>query len=212
VSSLTGEWFDARLFLIIVVATIGVGYSREYSARKAIDALGARIRLRSRVVRGGAETLTDNEQLVPGDIVLLSAGRLVPANGVLIEATDFYVSETLLTGESLPVQKQPGAVAAHASLVEPSNCVHLGTNVRTGTASYVVVRTGATAVYGDVAQKLTLRPPETEFDRGIRHFGYLLTTAMLLLVLFVFAAHALRSNRLGRRSRRCCSRSHWPSV
>jgi Mg2+-importing ATPase len=188
-SAITGQWFDAGIVLTIVVATVGVGYSREYSAHVAATALRARLRVRTRVLRGGQPASVSTDETVPGDVVLLSAGSLIPADGVILEATDFFVSEAVLTGESFPVQKKPGVVERSAALVERTNCVFLGTNVRSGTARCLVVATGPATEFGAIAHRLTLRPPETEFDRGIRQFGHLLTTAMLIIVLLVFVIH-----------------------
>ena len=191
-SGLTGEWFDAGIVLTIVVATVAVGYSREYSAQAAADALRARVHVRTQVVRDGRVDTIDTRGIVPGDLVLLSAGCLVPADARIIEATDFFVSEAVLTGESFPVQKQPGVIDARSALAERTNCVFLGTNVRSGTARCLVTHTGADTEFGSIAGRLMLRPPETEFDRGIRHFGYLLSSVMLILVVVVFTAHALQ--------------------
>ena len=191
-SGLTGEWFDAGIVLTIVVATVAVGYSREYSAQAAADALRARVHVRTQVVRDGRVDTVDTRGIVPGDLVLLSAGCLVPADARIIEATDFFVSEAVLTGESFPVQKQPGVIDARSALAGRTNCVFLGTNVRSGTAQCLVTHTGATTEFGSIASRLMLRPPETEFDRGIRHFGYLLSSVMLILVVVVFTAHALQ--------------------
>jgi Mg2+-importing ATPase len=191
-SGLTGEWFDAGIVLTIVVATVAVGYSREYSAQAAADALRARVHVRTQVVRDGRVDTIDTRGIVPGDLVLLSAGSLVPADARIIEATDFFVSEAVMTGESFPVQKQPGMIEARSALAERTNCVFLGTNVRSGTARCLVTHTGAATEFGSIASRLMLRPPETEFDRGIRHFGYLLSSVMLILVVVVFAAHALQ--------------------
>ena len=191
-SGLTGEWFDAGIVLTIVVATVAVGYSREYGAQVAADALRARVHVRTQVVRDGRVDTIDTRGIVPGDLVLLSAGCLVPADARIIEATDFFVSEAVLTGESFPVQKQPGVIDARSALAERTNCVFLGTNVRSGTARCLVIHTGAATEFGAIASRLMLRPPETEFDRGIRHFGYLLSSVMLILVVVVFTAHALQ--------------------
>src|SRR5262249_47422266 len=109
-----------------------------------------------------------------------------------IEATDCYVSESVLTGESFPVEKKPTVVSATAPLAGRVNCVFMGTNVRSGTARCVVVATGVSTQFGTIAHRLTLRPPETEFDRGIRRFGYLLTISMLIVVLLVFVANTFR--------------------
>ena len=190
-SGVTREWLDAGIVLLIVLASVAVGYSREYSAQAAAAALRARVHIRTRVVRDGQPRTVTVEDVVPGDVVLLSAGSLVPADGVLLDATDFFVSESALTGESFPVEKHPGVVDPGAALSQRSNCVFLGTNVRSGTALSLVVLTGRSTEFGAIAGRLSLRAPETEFDRGIRHFGYLLTSAMLLLVLVIFAAHML---------------------
>jgi Mg2+-importing ATPase len=193
VSALTREWLDATIVLTIVIATVAVGYSREYGAQAAAATLRARLRSRSTLLRKGRAEQVPSEEVVPGDVVLLSAGSLVPADAVILEATDFFVSEAVLTGESFPVQKTPGVLADEsAELVERTNCVFLGTNVRSGTARCVVVATGLATEFGAIAHRLTLRPPDTEFDRGIRRFGYLLTSAMLIMVFLVFVAHMFR--------------------
>jgi Mg2+-importing ATPase len=192
-STAGGEWLDAALVMTIVVATVAVGYSREYSAQTATAALRARLQARSAVVRDGRIDQVAAQELVPGDVIVLAAGSLVPADAVVIESADFFVSEAALTGESFPVQKTAGVLEPAAELVERTNCVFLGTNVRSGTARCLVVATGLTTEFGSVARRLTLRPPDTEFDRGIRRFGYLLTTAMLAMVCLVFVAHVLRS-------------------
>jgi Mg2+-importing ATPase len=190
-SALTGEWLDAGIVLAILFASAGIGYSREYRAGLTADALLARVRPAAMVLREGRSTAIPMREVVPGDVVALSAGSLVPADGVVLEATDCFVNESVLTGESFPVEKRSGTVRRDASLVERVNCVFLGTNVRSGTARCVVVRTGGATRFGAIAHRLALRPPETEFDRGIRRFGYLLTSVMLVMVLLVFAANML---------------------
>jgi P-type Mg2+ transporter len=190
-SAMTGEWVDAVIVVVIVLATVGIGYTREYQAETAAAALQARVRTRARVLRDGHAVDVPIDEVVPGDVVLLSAGSLVPADGVILEASDFFVSEAVLTGESFPVEKHPGAVAPTAGLRERLNCVFLGTNARSGTARCLIVATGLKTQFGAIAHRLTLRPPETEFDRGLRRFGHLLTSAMLVMVFLVFIAHVL---------------------
>ena len=190
-SALSGEWLDAAIVLVIVTGTVGIGYSREYSAQTAAAALRKRLEARALVLRDGTLKPIRTVAITVGDVVLLSAGSLVPADAVILEASDFFVSEAVLTGESFPVQKTPGAIAHEADLAHRTNCVFMGTNVRSGTARCLVVRTGNDTEFGDIAHRLTLRPPETEFDRGIRRFGYLLTSTMLIMVLLVFVVHVL---------------------
>jgi Mg2+-importing ATPase len=190
-SATTGEWLDAAIVLSIVVTTVVVGYSREHGAQTAAAALRARLAIRTTVVRDGREGQIPVEDLVPGDVILLRAGSLVPADALMLEATDFFVSEAVLTGESFPVQKRAGAVAASAGLAARTNCVYMGTNVRSGVARCLVVATGAATEFGAIAGRLTLRPPETEFDRGVRRFGYLLSVAMLVMIFVICVAHTI---------------------
>jgi Mg2+-importing ATPase len=191
-SALTGEWTDAIIVLLIVIASSGIGYIREYNANLAASALKARIRLRARVLRDGTVIEIPSNEVVPGDVLILSAGSLVPADALVIESSDCYVNEATLTGESFPVEKRPGLVLATTRLAERTNCVFAGSNVRSGTARCIVVKTGRATHFGSIAHRLSLRPPETEFDRGVRRFGYLLTIAMLIITLVVFAVHVVR--------------------
>jgi Mg2+-importing ATPase len=191
VSIVTGEWADAATVLVIVAATVGVGYAREYSAQAAAAALEQRLQTLTTAVRLGQPTRVPVEDIVPGDVVQLYAGSLVPGDGMLLEATDFFVSQAVLTGESFPVEKRPGQLPATAALAERTNCLFLGTSVQSGTARYLVVRTGLATEFGAIAGRLKLGRPDTEFDRGIRRFGYLLMIAMLIMVLLVFAVNVL---------------------
>jgi len=180
VSTLTGEWIDAGIVAAIVIASAGLGFVREYKAQATVAALRSRIRTRVRVLREGAPVTIPVEEVVPGDLVLLSAGNLVPADATILDARDLFISEAVLTGESFPVEKFSG------------DRVFLGTNVRSGTARCLVEATGLATAFGKIAHRLSLRPSETEFDRGIRRFGSLLTIAMLVMVVVVLVAHVFR--------------------
>lgn len=191
VAAVSGEWVDATIVLSVILATTGLGFAREYGAQVGAAALRARVKTQARVLRDGAPQLIPAEELVAGDVVLLSAGSIVAADATVLEATDCHVSEAVLTGESFPVEKEAAVVAPGAALSQRTNCVFMGTNVRSGTARCLVVATGTATELGRVAHRLSLRPPETEFDRGTRRFGLLLTGAMLAIVLVVFAVHTL---------------------
>ena len=121
--------------------------------------------------------------------MLLSAGSLIPADGVVLEAKDFFVNQAVLTGETFPVEKIPGTVNESASLIERTNCVFMGTSVGSGSARVLIVKTGKETVFGQIAGKLALRPVATEFERGIQRFGYLLTRIMLVMVTVVLAVN-----------------------
>jgi Mg2+-importing ATPase len=181
------EWVDAGIVLAMVLISAFLGFIQEYNASTAMKKLRARVTIKANVVRDGQPQPVPAEEVMPGDEVLLSAGSLVPADGVVLEAKDFFVNQAVLTGETFPVEKSPGTVSGKAGMAERTNCIFMGTSARTGTARALIVRTGMSTEYGEISKRLSLRPPETEFERGIRQFGYMLTQAMLLLVLTVFA-------------------------
>jgi Mg2+-importing ATPase len=192
VSGASGEWTDAFIVSAIVFVTVGIGFQREYEAQSAAATLRRRVKTLVRVLRDGTPQSQPLELVVPGDVVLLSAGSVVPGDGIVLDATDCHVSEAVLTGESFPTEKAAGVLAVGTPIAKRTNSVFLGTNVRSGAARCVIVATGPATEFGAIASRLSLKPPETEFDRGVRHFGYLLTSAMSLMVLLVFAAHVLR--------------------
>lgn len=183
------QWIDAAIILAIVLGSALLGFFQEYRASVAVERLKRRLALSCRVVRDGAGTEAPVATIVPGDIVLLSAGNLIPADGIVLEAEDFLVSEASMTGESFPVEKTPGTVAADTPLSARTNAVYLGSSVRSGTARMLVVRTGERTAFGAIAERLKARPAETDFVRGVRSFGYLLVRVMVVIVLFVLTAN-----------------------
>jgi Mg2+-importing ATPase len=191
VSLVMRDWIEAWIILGIVIGSCLLGFYQEYRASTAIAALRARMALKVRVRRDGASLVIDASAVVPGDIVELTAGNLVPVDGVVLQARDFLVSEASLTGESFPVEKQAGILTAATEIRERSNCVFLGTSVRSGTASVLAVHTGLNTAFGAVAASLLAREPETEFARGIRNFGYLLLRLMVVMVLFVLVVNQI---------------------
>nr|WP_225937653.1 magnesium-translocating P-type ATPase [Myxococcus sp. RHSTA-1-4] len=191
ISAFTGDWTDAVIVVAIVLGSVVLGYSREYKAQAAVAKLRERITTMVRVLRGGRECSMPLPDIVPGDVVLLSAGSVVPADARVLEATDLFVSQAVLTGESFPVEKRPGSATPEAALAQRGNCVFRGTHVRSGTGRCLVATTGRDTAFGAIAGRLSLRAPETEFDRGIRRFGYVLLTTMVVMVLVVVAANVL---------------------
>jgi Mg2+-importing ATPase len=191
VSAFLQEWIDAAVIAAIVAGSAAISFSQEYGASRAVEALRARLAHIVTALRDGRQVEIPADTLVPGDIALLAAGSLVPADGIILAAKDCYITEAALTGETFPVTKRPGPVAADAALGRRTNCAFLGTTVHSGTASLLVVHTGSDTAYGQIADRLRLRPPETEFERGIRRFGAMLTQVMVVLVLIVFTANVL---------------------
>ena len=189
-----GEWSDASIILAIVAASAALGFSQEYRASKALAELKHRLALTAKVRRDGKDVIIAFDAIVPGDVVILTAGNVVPADGVILESTDCLVNEAPLTGESAPVEKRGGTSAGDASLAQRSNCLFAGTSLRSGMAALLVVATRADTVFGEVARSLAVWEPETEFERGVRRFGYMLIRVMIVMVVFVLVV----SEALGR--------------
>lgn len=191
ISGVVGEWIDAGIVLAIVLGSTLLGFVQEYTAGNAVEKLRSQLTIKSRLRRAGNLLMLPSEQVVPGDVVLLAAGSLIPADAIVLEANDFFVNQAVLTGETFPVEKKPATVPANASLAQRTNCVFMGTSTGSGTAQVLIVQTGMSTVFGQVAERLRLRPPETEFERGIRHFGNMLTQVMLVMVVIVLAINVL---------------------
>ena len=186
ISAATGDWLDSMIILAIVFASAVLSFLQEYSAGNAINELRSQIQQKSTVVRNNLEIEIPTIQLVPGDIVLLSAGSLIPADGLILQCDAFDVNQSVLTGEAFAVEKEAETVTEETDLANRKNCIFMGTNVRSGNARMLVVQTGENTEFGHIAKDLEETAPETEFGRGVRRFGYLLAWIMLALTLFVF--------------------------
>ncbi|MEK1887295.1 MAG: magnesium-translocating P-type ATPase [Phyllobacterium sp.] len=191
VSAALGEAHESIIITTIVLASCLLSFTQEYGASKAVQALKEVVARKATVMRDGAELSVLANDLVPGDILHLSAGSLIPADGIVLEARDFNVSESALTGETFPVVKSPGLSGAGAGLASRNNNVFTGTSVRSGTATVLVVKTGGKTEFASIAAVIERQIPETEFARGIRRFGYLMTEIMLAIVILVLFANLL---------------------
>lgn len=180
---------DAVIILIILITSGLLGFWQEQGAANAVRKLLALVAVRVRVVRDGRDQEIALEEVVPGDIVSLAAGALVPADCLLLESRDLFVDEATLTGETFPAEKRPGTAPADAPLARRTPALFFGTHVISGTARAVVVRTGRATELGQISARLSLRPPETEFEQGLQRFGYLLLRITAFLVLAIFAVN-----------------------
>lgn len=191
ISAFLQDWTDAIIILMIVMGSTLLSFFQEFNANTAAEKLKEQLSFKTNILRDGKTVSVATEVIVPGDVVLLSAGSLIPADGLVLEANDFFVNQAVLTGETFPVEKIPGVVAENAGLPERTNSVFMGTNVRSGNAKVLIVETGRNTAFGQIADRLTLRPPETEFERGIKRLGYLLTEVMFILVIGIFFFNVL---------------------
>lgn len=190
ISALVGEAHEAIIISIIVLASCLLGFFQEYGASQAAEKLKQRLSQKTVACRDGEDCVIRADEVVPGDVLRLSAGSLIPADGLILDARDFNVSEAVLTGETFPVVKSPGITPAEAPLARRSNVVFAGTSVRSGTASVLIVRTGIHTEFASIAKSLERQVPETEFAKGIRRFGLLMTEIMFVMVIVVFFANA----------------------
>lgn len=182
-----GQRTDALIILFIIAAGASLGYYQEKGAATALQRLLRLVQVRVPVRRGGIESIIPLEEVVPGDIVSLNAGQTVPGDCRLLASKDLYVNEASLTGETFPAEKNAGAVPPDASLHEKTNILFMGTHVISGTASALVVHTGADTQFGAISRHLRHLQPETEFQKGIRRFGFLLMEITVMLVLIIFS-------------------------
>lgn len=178
---------DAFIILTIVLASGLLGFWQERSATNAVEKLLSIVQIKAAVRRDGSSKEIAIEEIVPGDIVILNAGDIVPGDGLVQESNDLFVDEAMLTGETFPVEKAVAVLPAETPLGQRTNVLWMGTHVVSGSATAVVVRTGKETEFGKVSERLKLRPQETEFEHGIRQFGYFLMEITLVLVVVIFA-------------------------
>ncbi len=177
---------DGTIILIIVLISALLGFWQEFRAATAVAGLKQLVAVQADVLRDGAVARVALAEVVPGDVVILAAGSSIPADGRLIEARDLFVNEATLTGETFPVEKAPGAVPANTPLARRVNAVFQGTHVVSGAGRMLVVRSGRDTQFGAIADRLQLRPEETDFERGVRRFGMLLIRVTLIMVILIF--------------------------
>jgi P-type Mg2+ transporter len=180
---------DALIILTIVLISGLLGFWQERGAADAVEKLLALVQTKATVLRDGTPQEVFAEEVVPGDLVFLSAGGSIPGDCLLLESIDLFVDEATLTGETYPVTKEIGILPAETPLAKRSNILFTGTHVVSGTATALVIKTGLETEFGQVSQRLELRPPETEFEQGIRKFGYFLMEVTLYLVIAIFAVN-----------------------
>ena len=181
------DHIDALIILAILLVSGLLGFWQEYGASNAVAKLLAIVQIKATVCRQGPAQEIPVEEIVPGDVILLKAGDVIPGDSLLIESKDLFVDEAALTGETFPVEKTVSILPADVSLSQRTNALFMGTHVVSGTAAAVVVLTGAATEFGQISQRLKLKAPETEFERGVRRFGYFLMEVTLLLVIVIFA-------------------------
>ncbi|MCX2726668.1 magnesium-translocating P-type ATPase [Thermomicrobium sp. 4228-Ro] len=187
ITAVLGEYVDASLIVTIVLASTTVNFLQSYRSQQALERLRSRIVPTATVLRDGRWREIPRRELVPGDIVKITAGDLVPADARLLEAVHLMVQQAALTGESVPVEKQAAPTAPVVADPNAPHMVFLGSSVVSGAGIAEVVSTGQATLFGNIVSRLAAPPPETAFQRGLRQFSLLITRTVTFLVLFVLA-------------------------
>jgi P-type Mg2+ transporter len=192
ISFFVNEPVDAIIIGIMILLSVILDFYLEYNAEKAANKLKESVKTKVLVLRQDLVKEVSAEDICLGDIIRLSAGNLIPADSRIIESKDFFVNQSSLTGESFPVEKRRDLInLQNPSFTDMSNIVFMGTNVISGSASAIVVKTGKETEFGKISEKLVHKEEESDFDRGIKNFGYLIMKATIFLVLFIFLFNSI---------------------
>lgn len=178
---------DALIILLIVLVSGLLGFWQEYGASNAVEKLLSIVQIKTSAMRDGIAKEIPVEKIVPGDIVVLNAGDIIPGDCLIQESKDLFIDEAMLTGETFPVEKMVTELPVETLLSQRTNALWMGTHVVSGSATVLIVHTGKETEFGKVSERLKLRPQETEFEHGIRRFGYFLMEVTLVLVVSIFA-------------------------
>ncbi|GAA3933904.1 magnesium-translocating P-type ATPase [Chitinophaga oryziterrae] len=182
-----GDVTNTIIILIILFISSLLSFWQESGAANAAKELLKMVHLHCTILRNGQKGELPIENVVPGDIISLTAGDVIPADSLLINSQELFVDEAAFTGETYPVEKNCGVLPVDTPLSKRSNVLLMGAHIISGKATAIVVKTGRLTEFGKISAGLLERSPETDFERGIRKFGYLLMELTLLLVITIFA-------------------------
>lgn len=190
ISAFTGDVTNFIIISLMVIISVTLDFIQEYRAGKEAEKLRQLVTIHVQAMRDGKSQEIPLPSLVPGDVVLLAAGDLVPADGRILEAKDFFVNQAFLTGEPYPVEKKTSELPDEAEILSATNTVLRGTSVISGTAKILICETASNTVLGDIADSLIAKAPPTAFEQGTRRFGLLIMRLTIFLVLFVLLVNA----------------------
>ncbi len=191
-----GEKISAFLVSMMAFLSVAMSFVQEYRAGKEAEKLSEMVHTTATVVRNGQSREIKIQNLVPGDVVDLFAGDMIPADLRIISGKDLFVNQASLTGEAFPIEKFPPPVnPLNKTISELSNIAFMGSSVVSGTALGVVIKTGIATQFGELSRRLATMRIETSFDKGVKTFTWLMIKVMLVLIVVIFAINAiLRKN------------------
>lgn len=188
------DWKTVVVVSLMIVISSLLSFFQEYRSNRAAEKLKSMIKTTAAVLRKGEEREEiPMTQIVPGDIVYLAAGDMIPADCRVVESIDLFIGESMLTGESLPVEKRPLAIKNSKNIppIELDNLCFMGTNVISGSAKVIVIATGSNTYFGSIGKSIVGESPETKFDIGIKNVSVLLIRFMLVMVPIIFLINGL---------------------
>lgn len=188
VSEATGETKNFVIIMVMIFLSVILNFYQEHKSGKAAEKIAKKLTVTATVIREAREKEIQIKYLVPGDIISLSAGDIIPADGMIISADDFFFNESALTGESFPVEK---ITRDHGD-----NLVYSGTNVISGYARVIIIKTGAETEYGNIAERLVRQEEPSAFEIGIKRFGFLIAKIILILTALIFLINAWNDKNL----------------
>jgi Mg2+-importing ATPase len=192
ISAWFGELTNFIIIAVMILASVTLDFIEEHSANQAAKKLIAKVRTTTTVIRHGRQQEISTSEVAVGDLIFLNSGDLVPADARLIAADDFFVNQSSLSGESFPQEKNEQVDSEpHESLLNLTNIVFMGSNVVSGTATAVVVKTGANSEFGKIAEKLIKPAVKSDFEIGIDKFGFFIMRIIIFLVLIIFLLNSV---------------------
>jgi len=183
---LTADKLDTLIIITIVFASSFIGFWEERMASNAVEALLSIVHIKTTVIRDGLQKQISIEDVVPGDLVILSAGDVIPGDSRIVDSKDLFVDEASLTGETFPSEKTNIILDETTPLNQRINSLFMGTHVVSGRGKAIIVETGLNTEFGKISEHLTQKEPINDFERGIKRFGYVLMEIVLILVIIVF--------------------------
>ena len=188
-SASLGDITDTVIILIIVFISSFLGFWQEKGAADAVRELLKMVQLHCTILRNGKTKDIPTGEVVPGDVIVLSAGDIIPADSLILDSQELFVDEAAFTGETYPVEKESCLLPADTPLSKRKNSLFMGAHVISGKANALVIRTGQETEFGKISAGLQSKSPETDFEKGIRKFGYMLMEITLVLVILIFAVN-----------------------
>lgn len=187
ISFFTGSSINAMIILVIVGISIGLDFLQTHRSLVAAEKLQQHVSIKTTVLRNGSEQDVPCSELVPGDVIYLSSGDIVPADCLLLHTKDLHVQQAALTGESLPIEKEAAATLnVPSSPIEAINAIFSGSSIISGYATALVLVTGKDTFFGQIAASISVSAPQTEFEKGILRFSFFIMKTVFFLIFFVF--------------------------